>query len=217
MQANDGKDFQHCVTSFSCDHTSNNLNCTGGSNINNTNCVEHKKSIDRNTNGKIYRFKFTDDFMSQLHSFSKIHQYDDKKTFKDAWSEFTLENELLVNTEIRRIAQLGYEGDIMDKMFKSARYYFRKKSNVKNEPKERRQYITFDNKLLDAMDKHILQNLKNEEYQPKTGFTNFCKENETLVRENVAKLYENGLTDSKTIEDKFKKTYKNRYFMITRK
>lgn len=215
MQANDRNDFQHSTTSISSDHTYNNLNCTGGSNIDNTNCVEHKRSIDRN--GKIYRFKFTDDFMSQLHAFSKIHQYDDKKTFKDAWSEFTLENELLVNTEIRRITQLGYEGDIMDKMFKSARYYFRKKSTVKKEPKERRKYITFDNKLLDAMDKHIIQNLTNHEYQPKTGFTNFCKENEILVRENVAKLYENGLTVSKTIEDKFKKTYKNRYFMITRK
>ena len=217
MQANDGNDFQHCVISISSDDTSNNINCTVGSNIDNTNRIEHKKSIDRNTNGKIYRFKFTDDFMSQLHAFSKIHQYDDKKTFKDAWTEFTLENELLVNTEIRRISQLGYEGDIMDKMFKSSRYYFRKKSTVKKDPKDRREYITFDNKLLDAMDKHILKNLKNEEYQPKTGFTHFCKENEILVRENVAKLYENGLTDSKTIEEKFKKTYKNRYFMITRK
>ena len=215
MQANDGTCLQHSVTSISSGHTHSNLNSTGRSNIDNTNCDQHKKSID--SNGKIYRFKFTDDFMSQLHAFSKIHQYDDKKTFKDAWVEFTLENEFLVNTEVRRISQLGYEGDIMDKMFKSARYYFRKKSTVKKDPKERRQYITFDNKLLDEMDKHILKNLKNPGYQPKTGFTHFCKENEPLVRENVAKLYDNGLTDSKTIEDKFKKTYKNRYFMITRK
>ena len=217
MQFNDRdrNHFQQCVTSIPNDSTYPNDYSRGGSNIDNTNCIEHNRPI--HSNGKIYRFKFTEEFMAELHTFSKIHQYDDKNTFKDAWINFTLENELLINMEARRIAQLGYEGDIMDKMFKSARYYFRKKSNVKKEAKERRQYITFDNQLLDAMEKHILQNLKKEDYQPKTGFTCFCKENEKLVRETVAKLYENGLTDSKMIEEKFKKTYKNRYFMITRK
>ena len=198
-------------------HSSDMLHSIGGSYTNKNSHNELVQPFHTNANRKIYRFKFTDEFMSYLHTFSKIHQYDDKNTFKDAWTEFTLEHEFLINMEMRRITQLGYEGDIMDKMFKSARYYFRKKRDVKKEPKERRQYTTFDNKLLDAMDKHILHNLEKDEYQPKNGFTSFCKENETLVRENVSKLYENGLTDSKTIEDKFKKTYKNRYFMITRK
>lgn len=206
-------DFKQCVTDIPSVATFNNNHCTGGSDNNNKINVQHIGE----TKPRIYRFKFTDEFISILHTFSKIHQYDDQKTFKESWNEFTLENELLVNMEIRRITELGYEGDILDKMFKSARYYFRKKSTVKKEPKERREYISFDNKILHIMDKHILDNLKDNEYHPKTGFASFCKQNEQLVRENVTKLYENGMTDSKTIEEKFKKTYKNRYFMITRK
>ena len=166
---------------------------------------------------KIYRFKFTEEFMQELHSFSKVHKYDDKNTFKESWKNFVLEQEEIVYSEVRRLKQNGYDGDIIDKMYKSARYYFRKKSNAKKDPKERRKYITFDPKILDAMDCHIKDNLTKTEYQPKNGFSNFCKENEAIVREYMAKLYNDGLTESKSIEDKFKKTYKNRYFMITRK
>jgi hypothetical protein len=155
--------------------------------------------------------------MQELHSFSKVHKYDDKNTFKESWKNFVLEQEEIVYNEVRRLKQNGYDGDIIDKMYKSARYYFRKKSNAKKDPKERRKYITFDPKILDAMDCHIKDNLTKTEYQPKNGFSNFCKENEAIVREYMAKLYNDGLTESKSIEDKFKKTYKNRYFMITRK
>jgi hypothetical protein len=34
----------------------------------------------------IYRFKFTEEFMEYLHNFSKIHQYDERKDFKEAWN-----------------------------------------------------------------------------------------------------------------------------------
>ena len=40
----------------------------------------------------------------------------------------------------------------LDKMFKSARYYFRKKGTEKKEPKRRCSYIGTAKELLDAMD-----------------------------------------------------------------
>ena len=33
----------------------------------------------------IYRYKFTEHFMEELYEFSKIHQYDARKDFKEAW------------------------------------------------------------------------------------------------------------------------------------
>jgi len=165
----------------------------------------------------IYRFKFTEQFMEELYKFSKIHQYDDRKDFKEAWKVWTEENEDIINEESVRLNNLGYpkEGDIIDKMFKSARYYFRKKSTEKKQPIQRRQYISVTRELLDAMDNHIEENMLKEDYQPKTGFVSFCKGNEKVLKESLTKIFEQGIKDSDLIQDKIKKTYKNRYFMLT--
>lgn len=163
----------------------------------------------------IYRFKFTEDFMAELYKFSKIHQYDERKDFKEAWKLWAEENQDIINDEILRLTNLGYDGDAMDKMFKSARYYFRKKSTEKRQPKQRRQYISVNHELLDAMDHHIEENIFNPDYQPKTGFVSFCKENEKVLKETISKIFEQGVKDHELIQDKIKKTYKNRYFILT--
>jgi hypothetical protein len=65
------------------------------------------------------------------------------------------------------------------------------------------------------MDRHIEENIFNDDYQPKTGFISFCKANEKILKESIDKIFEQGVKDSELIEDKIKKTYKNRYFMMT--
>ena len=172
---------------------------------------------DESSSNTIYRYKFTEDFMVDLYKFAKIHQYDDRKDFKEAWLIWVEDNKDIVDEEIHRLLYLGYEGDILDKMFKSARYYFRKKSTEKKQPKQRRQYISVNRELLNAMDKHIEDNMYNDNYQPKTGFITFCKDNEILLKDAISKLYEQGEKNSGLIEDKIKKTYKNRYFMLVSK
>ena len=165
----------------------------------------------------IYRFKFTEDFMEELYKFSKIHQYDDRKDFKEAWKLWIEENQDIIDKEIIRLNNLGYPkgGDVIDKMFKSARYYFRKKSTDKKKPKQRRQYISVTRELLDAMDHHIEENIFNVDYQPKLGFVSFCNANEEILKESIVKIFEQGIKDLELIQDKIKKTYKNRYFMFT--
>jgi len=172
---------------------------------------------DESSSNTIYRYKFTEDFMVDLYKFAKIHQYDDRKDFKEAWLTWVEDNKNIVDEEMHRLLYLGYEGDILDKMFKSARYYFRKKSTEKKQPKQRRQYISVDRELLNAMDNHIEDNMYDDNYQPKTGFITFCKDNEILLKDVISKLYEQGEKNSRLIEDKIKKTYKNRYFMLVSK
>jgi len=166
---------------------------------------------------KIFRFKFTEEFMQELYKFSKIHQYDHRKDFKEAWLIYLEENDDIIQEEVDRLNRLGYDGDILDKMFKSARYYFRKKSPVKVEPKQRRQYITVNHDLLEAMDRHIRSNICNTDYQPKNGFIMFCNDNQHLMMKTFKILLENGINEGDQIKNKFKKTYKNRYFMLTNK
>jgi hypothetical protein len=162
----------------------------------------------------IYRYKFNNEFIVELDNFSKIHQYDHRNDFKDAWNIWVDENDELVNEEVRRLTNNGYQGDILDKMYKSARYYFRKKSTVKKAPTQRRDYIGTNKELLDAMDQHIKNNINQANIKPSIGFIDFCKQEKDVLGNEVDKLFRLGVTDAKEIHDKIKKTYKNRYFIL---
>jgi len=161
-----------------------------------------------------YRYKFSEEFMIELYNFSKIHQHDDRESFKDAWKVWVEDNEDIVKQEMLSLTENNYNGDIMDKMFKSARYYFRKKSTEKKEPKERRKYIHVDEGLLKCMDAHIINNINDPDYQPKKGFDKFCNENVAALRNTVQNICLTGMNDPKLIQEKIKKTYKNRYFIL---
>ena len=172
---------------------------------------------DINENINIFRYKFTDEFTCELFKFSKIHQYDHRKDFKEAWKIWLQENDEIVDDETRRLKNLGYQNNIEDKMFKSARYYFRKKSTEKKAPVKRRDYVGVNKTLLDAMDKHIKMSINTENYKPSDGFDEFCNKNKDMLREEVNILCKNGFTDSNEIKNKIKKTYKNRYFLLINK
>ena len=179
-------------------------------NINN-----NTNNINKNTNINIYRYKFSNLFTEQLFSFSKIHQYDDRASFKDAWKEWVKENNDFVEIEIRRLTNLEYEGDILDKMFKSARYYFRKKNTCINEPKKRGTYLSIQKEILDAMDKHISTSLVDT--KPSDRFDNFCIQYQIILKEEIMRLMNEKSHDAEEIKKKIKKTYKNRYFLYNNK
>jgi len=172
---------------------------------------------DNQLNIKTYRFQFTEDLNEELYKFSKIHQYDHRKVFKEAWEIWLEENNEMILREEKRLNQFGYDGDIIDKMFKSARYYYRKKSTEKKPVSERCDYVSVNKKLLSVMDNHIKISLLSEDYKPSEGFDEFCKNNIEILREEVQFLCKNGVTNSEKIKQKIKKTYKNRYFLIVKK
>lgn len=168
---------------------------------------------------QIFRFKFTESFISELNAFAKVHENDDRHDFKTAWHKWTEEHYDIVQNEIDILTRLGYDGDIMQKMFVSARYYYRKKdSNTKDkEQKKRRSYINVSTSLLCAIDNHITTHKKDEGFQPKTGFQQFCDECKDILVEEIKNLYLGGMTEPSEIQEKVKKTYNNRYFMLSKK
>jgi len=171
---------------------------------------------DRDNSHQIYRYKFLPNIIDLLTKFSKTHQYDPKKIYKEAWETFVEENSEELGREVIRLTELGYDGDCFDKMYKSARYYFRKKKLSKIEPKKRRKYIACDRDVLDAMDDHINQNIQSEDYKPSDGYDNFVNSNQQLILLEINRMIDNGLNDNNAIAKKIKKTYKNRYFQIMR-
>ena len=217
--------------------TINNVRTTGGGYCSHENATNHQPNKERDTELdnrdeniiresienvrtrveiSIYRYKFSDAFTEELYKFSKIHQYDHRKDFKEAWENWVDENAEIISQEVKRLIEISYDGDILDKMFKSARYYFRKKGTEKKEPKRRCSYIGTAKELLDAMDNHIHSNIS-KEFKPSIGFEEFCKENIELLKEEVNRLISCNIKDSTEIKKKIKKTYKNRYFVIINK
>ena len=56
---------------------------------------------DKNISINIYRFKFTQEFMDEIHKFAKVHQYDDRHIFKEAWTIWLEVNNELVEGEMK--------------------------------------------------------------------------------------------------------------------
>ena len=88
-----------------------------------------------------------------------------------------------------------------------------------------RKYVLLNHQLLDAMDDHIECGLRRDAhaytpanaYTPASGFTEFCKTwmNVEFYSSEVARLSEL-MPTGEAVHDKLKKTYKNRYFMMTK-
>jgi len=161
----------------------------------------------------IYRFKFTSDFCDKLAYFAKIHEYDNLKDFKNAWKLWCEENEDIIAKEIRLLNANGFNGNCYSKMFLSARHYYRKKSNIKKQPNKRKNYCVLSKNIIKLMDEFIKTN---DNLKPSLFFEEFYKF--IILTEDykneVLKLIENGYNNDKLIITKFKKTFKNRYFVI---
>ena len=75
----------------------------------------------------IFRFKLKEEIINLINKFAIIHQNDDRKTYKQEWSKWFIENNVVLGEEISRLTRLGYFGNIEYKIFNAGRYYFRKK------------------------------------------------------------------------------------------
>ena len=197
-----------------------NMNCDNMA-ANNNNDVQGMQRATR-----VLRFEFSDALTDHLTAFAKLHQYDDRKTYKEAWAEWMANAEIaaLFNADAARLKCLGYNGDIADKLYKSGRYYFReKKANAnansvcKNNAnvEKSRKYIMLGRELLTAMDEHIERGLRQCDYTPAKGFVAFCQLNIDSYHSEVARLSEVMPTGDAVI-NKMKKTYKNRYFILVK-
>ena len=203
--------------------------------------------------GRVLRFEFSGELIEHVTAFANLHQYDDRKMYKEAWTAWLAHNEIaaLLANEVTRLSTLGYKGDVADKLFKSGRYYFRQKTygfqgtarrafaslmplcpNLSLQPVgvrgalvptarpclcTPRKYVLLNHQLLNAMDDHIECGLRRDAhaYTPASGFAEFCKLNLNSYSSEVTRLSEI-MPTGEAVHDKLKKTYKNRYFMMTK-
>ena len=176
--------------------------------------------MKENNGPTTYRYKFSIGIMNEITTFSKIHQYDDRQTYKEAWDRWKEEQKDFIDTETERLTRLGYTGSVEKKMYKAGRYYFRKKNlSAPKEKQERREYISINRKVLYAMDTHIKEIISGDDFTPASGYSDFCGKNLIILEEEICRICrENVATavETKLLVEKFKKTYKNRYYLLSR-
>ena len=143
-----------------------------------------------------FRYKLSFEMSEELFRFSKIHQYEDRHTFKESWTEWLKDADTMVQAEIDRHIANEYRGDVLTKMYKSARYYHCHKSMVPKECAKRKSYDSANHELIELMDTHIREVY---DLPPKIGFVQFCE------------LHQKDEKDAS-----LKKKYKNRHYLIVR-
>ena len=172
------------------------------------------------THHTIYRFNLSETVHRSIAEFARIHRYDNRKEYKSEWDKWCLAHSEWIQTETERHVRMGYQGDITDKLFKSGRYYYREKCNEKpTTNKHRNAYKRLSNDVLDAMDTHISLHIDDAQFSPATGYNTFCTSYSDLILKELKSALKQEDTNLETAEwvKRFKKTFKNRYYLYTRR
>lgn len=163
----------------------------------------------------IYRFSFSKTFILLLERVAENRRNDSLADFRRHWSIWKDGHNAEIQRETAELEARGYKGNVDQKMFKSARYYFRNKKKEKSTPKKRRKYISLRRPFLEDIDRHISDVAVVEQQKPAFAFNHFCgsPEYNKYMESERLRLKELGL-EVALIDDKIKKTYKNRYFRL---
>jgi len=154
-----------------------------------------------------YRFKFSVEFSELLNNFAKIHQYDERNDFKEAWNKWCEINIDLIEKEKIEHENKGYIGDIYKKMYSSVRYYYRNKSTIKKEPLKRKEYNHIGKQVLINMDEFIKET---KSIKPSIGFDMYY--DSIRNKQNL-----NNKDDEEKYKSILKKIYKNRCYNINKR
>ena len=79
-----------------------------------------------------YRYNLDPSINNLIKDFVNKHKYNDRETYKEEWLKWCDKNSDMIEDEIKRLKDISYNGDVIDKMYKAGRYYYRKKNNSKS-------------------------------------------------------------------------------------
>jgi len=176
---------------------------------------------------QLFRFPPSKDITELIHYFAKVHQYDDRKSFKEAWKTWTECDEIKaqIDKENARLQKQGFAEDINKKLFVSARYYYRTLQESDQPTTRRKEYSTLSKDFLKTMDQWITNNSSsssssinriNRIESPDKQYVQYCKENIAYLQREI-EILKNKSTeplDVKEIDHKFRKTFSNREYVL---
>jgi hypothetical protein len=181
----------------------------------------------------VYRYKFSTELTDALTNFATLHQFDEKSVYKESWQRWCSDNQELINGENERLSRIGYNHDIVKKMYRSARYYYGKKSNENENENENnettatqdsteqrttRTYSNIRKEFSESIKQHIQANINtNTHVSPAESYTGFKSIYLNEVANECSYLQETYNLTMENAINKIKKTYKNKYFQLYNK
>ena len=188
------------------------------------NTIKSKNTKTSENLAPLFRFPLSKEITESIHYFAKLHQYNDRKTFKEEWRKWIECEEIKeqIEQERTRLKEQTYDDDLIQKLFVSARYYYRTLKDADNKiQKPRKDYTSLSKDFLKTMDNWIIYYNSNtpELVSPNQQYIQYCRDNVEHLRTEITRLKNNSENqlDVKEIEFKFKKTFKNREFIIRNK
>ena len=143
---------------------------------------------------KTFRFKFSEEINDKLSNFGRLYSYANNEDLKSYWENWLNENEEVIINENNRLIELGYKGNINDKLYKSVKYYWIKVHKLENVPNneidinnKNQTYIIINNKLLEKINNHVNEIIINN-ISPKEGYDIFLKENEEFINTELNEM-----------------------------
>lgn len=171
---------------------------------------------------RVYRHSIGPDVLAKLRPFAQLHATLSSKEFKVKWQLWCQTNELLIAREFSRLEDLAYTGDVESKLYRAARYYFKTRPPTLTPRRKLNStpYISLSPILIQSMDAHIRVSLgRSDSPAPAVLYSRYIATHTDLIPLFTAEAerlqVQAGLSDDAIIV-KFKKTYKNRYFLLTR-
>ena len=126
---------------------------------------------------KAIRYNFTPQMMEKIQEITRVHQFDERKKYKEEWKCWinTKEIQLKVSCEIIRLKDEGCtweDEEIKEKMYKSSKFYYKKKmeqEGEKDDKKDKKEekstvenYKGFTKTFLRSIDGYIMEKIKEE-------------------------------------------------------
>ena len=177
-----------------------------------------------------YRFDFTDKVKFMLADFANMNKNATRKEFTKAWltwlSHATIKS--MLDSEKTRMELEGYEGDVLDKMFKSTRYYHKKRDRMENTDKNKTSRGKYKNRFsrefLNKMDEYIqlqlgdIKNVVNKNgkminiLSQSEAYNRYCMANQDKILSEFLLIKRSQGELTMDMVEKIKKTYKNRFY-----
>jgi hypothetical protein len=207
--------------------------------------IDQRKDLT-NINVKLCMIKyiFSEEFSKVIHEFSKEHYREPLKIFRESWKLWISNNDIQIKIKeemekMRKTNIMWTDEEIIQKIYTSARFYYRKKE--KKETKEKKQtdqtnqtikntkpYIGFTKEFIRLIDnkikEEILQKTQTEIniiLHQKQIFHIFTLEHIKEINEELAKLKKkydemNEMFEPYDIAIKCKKAFTNRFYLISK-
>ena len=179
-----------------------------------------------------FRFNLSPECVEHLTEFDTTNYFESSKNYKINFEKWTNNNEELINNEIEILREKGFtknKEEVINKMYKSVRYYIHKKNNngvVTNTKKERKtrkntnMYLTSE--IITLMKEHIEREYENGLYKPEESYNHFKQNNTEILREYITENqdqynisnYSLERETEKTIDKIMKKSFKNKFYIF---